>query len=521
MRGRRFQWFGLALILAVYLLTYGRAATYAFVWDDVAEIQQSALFDRPLLDGISATQTERQDPGLTELASIRLAYDSYRPLLFTSYWLDVQLWGRSALAMHLVNLVLGALAVLCVHALARRLLGASAIAFVPAAIVAFHPLQVEAVVYISGRGDLLAGLFALCTALCVLRALDARTALWSALAALAFAASLFTKEACIGLPLAIAALLWAKQQLRARWWIVVLLIGVALGYLLVRRLVVVPTTSSAVLDGIAVVPGLCLEYARLVLLPFDLSTERLHDPRYVVAGWVVAALLAGVLVLAWRRRVALSRVALAGSVWFVALLAPSAVAIAGSTRVLADRYAYAALAGAAIALTAVAAAVVRARPRLGQPIAIAAALWGLLLVAVAWLQVPVWRDNHTLYAHAVAMTPNSSEAHYRLAYLAARDDDWEHAIPLLERAIELDPRNVRALSNLGVGLLRTGRPADAEAMLARAVATNPGAFRAWFNLGLARLALGKQAEGCSAIARALEINPTYAQAAQTLRASCQ
>jgi len=510
----------LAAIACAYVVMFARAVRYEYVWDDVAEIQQSALFDRPLVDSITTTQTERTDPSLTDLASVRLAYDSYRPLLFASYWLDVQLWGRSAAAMHVVNVLLGALAIVCVLALSRRLFGASNFALVPVAVFALHPLQVEAVVYISARGDLLAGLLALCAALASMRALDGRPWLWSSVASFAYAASVFTKEACIGLPIAIAGLLWAKQQLRRRWWIVAQLCGVAAAYIIVRSLVVVSTTSSALLDGLVAMPGTCLEYLRLVLLPFDLSTERLHDTRYSAPGWGTALVTVGGLAVAWRRRFSLPRVALVGALWFVALLAPSSIAIASSTQVLADRYAYTALAGFAISLAAGIQALTRVRPALVRPLGLLAACWALMLVVTAWLQVPVWHDNYTLYSHAVAMRPDSSDAHYRLAFLAARENDWERAIPLLEKSTELDPQNVRALSNLGVGFLRTGRPADAEITLERAVAANPAAFRAWFNLGLARLALGKQSEGCAAIARAIAINPRYTAAARAESHRC-
>src|SRR5690606_32667797 len=39
-------------------------------------------------------------------------------------------------------------------------------------------------------------------------------------------------------------------------------------------------------------------------------------------------------------------------------------------------------------------------------------------------------------------------AFYRLGYLAAAKDDWDRAIPLFERAVELDQGNQRALNNL-------------------------------------------------------------------------
>ena len=511
----------LALILCVYGALFGRAVSYEYVWDDVAEIAETPLFDRPLLEGIGRTQTERMDPTINELVGVQRAYDSYRPLLFASYWVEVQLWGRSSSAMHITNLVLGALGILCVFALSRRMLEPSPVALVPTAIFALHPVQVEAVVYVSGRGDLLAGLLALIATMCVLRYLDRKSRTWPILAALAFAGSLLAKESCLALPFAIGGVLWAKHQLRARWWIIAMLLAVALGYLVLRRTMVVPTTSSALRDGLVALPGVCLEYLRIALLPFDLSTERVHEDGYVWLGWGAIVLAAAAIGIIRVRRIPLARPAIASAAWFLLLLAPSAIAIAASTRVLADRYAYAPLAGLAIAVTGIGIAVTAKVPRVRRPVAAVAALWGAMLVVVTWLQVPVWQDNETLYTHAVAMTPESSDAHYRLAYLSARVNNWQRAMPLLERAIELDPRNVRALVNLGVGQLRTRRADDAEETLERAVVANPAAYRAWFNLGLARLTTGKHAEGCGAIARALEIHPGYALAARTLVERCR
>jgi hypothetical protein len=508
----------LAVLLGVYLALFVRTLGHDFVWDDVHEIQDNAAFDGSLAGGLGSTQTERTDADLTQLQDVELSYDSYRPLLFVSYWIDIHLWGRSARALHAINVLLGALAILAAWLVARRALDGS---LGPVAVFALHPAQIEAVAYISGRGDLLAGLFALVATYAALRAFVSPR--WTVVAVLAFAASVLCKEAYVGLPIAIAGLAWARGMLRTRWWIPATLLGVVLAYLALRSVIVTSTSRGALADALLALPGVWLEYARLTVLPFDLSTERMHASAFVVPGWIAAGLAAAGLVVRVRRNRApiapASRTAIAGFLWFATLLGPSTVAIVGSG-VVADRYLYAPLFGLAWAITAIAHQVVEARPRLGRPLAGAAALWVVLLVVIDWLQVPVWRDNRSLYTHAVTMTPDSSSAHYRVAYLDAQVGRWDDAIPRLERAIELDARNLRALNNLGVGYLRTARPADAEAVLARAVEVNPAHFRSWFNLGAARIAQGKRASGCAAITRALEINPRYEAASKELQRSC-
>nr|HEX4317658.1 tetratricopeptide repeat protein [Kofleriaceae bacterium] len=531
-RARRLELAAIALAIVVYAVSLGRAVRYEYVWDDVAEIEASDAFDKPLADGLRLTQTARQDPGLVKLRGAQLIYDSYRPLLFASYWCEVRAFGRTPAPMHATNLALGALAVVLAWRLARRWLGPGVAAGGVAAVFALHPQQIEAVAYISGRGDLLGGVLALAAALAALRgaACAQRTGrlAWAAAACVAFAGALLCKEASIGLPLAIAGSLWAARAPRRAWWTIAAMAGVIAGYLALRAAVVGPVAGSALGGALAIVPGVVAAYARVFALPFDLSTERLYDGAATYAGWAAVVVAGALAAVAARHRVrALAiiadrdlRAAIAGLAWAAALLAPAAMPIA-SAHVVADRYGYAALLGFATAAAAGVRRVVRGRPRARVAVTIAAGVWGALLVAVGWQQVPVWRDNLALYRHAVAMTPDSSEAHYRLGFLAAASGDCDDALPELEQATALDPANVRALDDLGVCLMRVGRDADAEPVLARSVAASPAAFRSWFNLGVVRLRLGDHRGGCDALARSLAIAPDYALAAHEQARACR
>ena len=494
----------LAAIIALFLVSLGRAASYDFVWDDVTELKTNPAFDRPLADGILLTQTARTNPELVELTTIKLAYDSYRPLLFASFWIDIQLFGRSASALHVINVLLGVLAIVLAHLLARRWIEPP-LALCATALFALHPVQIEAVAYISGRGDLLAGVLALAATLAARRALLAERAVgMTAIAAVAFAASLLAKEAYLGLPIAIGALAWAEGRLRARWWVPAALVGIVGLYLVVRAALVTATTGGAVSSALVALPGILLEYVRIFALPFDLSTARMIEPAYTVPGWLIAAAALGVTL--WRGH--RNRHLVAAAVWFVVLLAPSAIPVA-SLRVVADRYAYLALLGAAIAAAGGAALLLRRVPRLRVPLLAVAALWAALVLVVAWRQVPMWRDNHTLYTNDAEMAPRSSGAQYRLGLLEIAAGNHAEAIARFEAALALDADHVLALNNLGVLRLRTGNPAAARDALARAVELAPAHFRAWYNLGLAKLATGDAAGGCAAIRRALEINPSY------------
>lgn len=524
------HWIPLGCILLGFLASLGRACEYEFVWDDVPEIQNSAAFQRPLREGLVLTQVERGAADLADLDALEFTYDSYRPVTFASYWLDIAIWGRSPRALHRTNVVLGGLAIVLAFMLVRRWLGPR-LASPAAALFALHPIQIETVAYVSARGDLLAGLFALGSAYAALRALDAsRNAAgvaWAGLAVLAFAASLLAKESYLALPGALTLIAWGRRPPSSRrWWLVGSLFVTAFVYVPFRSAMVDVHEPNPLLDAVAGLPGLVVDSLRIFVLPFDLSIERTVGTDATL-GWAVLVAVVAVLVWSWRRaRAAAIWIAppavLPAFCWFVLLLVPSSVVVA-RTGTLADRYLYLPLLGVAICLSSLMAALLEnehIQRATRRALLVASIAWSTIVLAVAWMQVPVWRDRSSLYHHALAIESTSSRAHYRVAVLEIERDRWDVAIPLLQRAIELDPANVEALNNLGVYYLRRARPAWAEQFLLRAVAWNPGRFKTWMNLGLAQLAIGRREAGCSAILRALKINPKYIAAQRARTESC-
>lgn len=520
----------LAVLGIAFSLLYARALGHGFVWDDVQEIQASPLFDQPLHVGLAATQQERMNPELGELSGVRVGHDSYRPLLFATYWLEIAAFGRNPTAMHATNLLLGLLAVWLAFAVARRWLDDPLAAVAATAVFALHPVQVESVAYISGRGDLLAGVLALAATWCFLRAREAGAGrdaggpswpgyAWLAASLAAYAGSLLSKESYLGLPVALAAIAWARGHARSSYRMLAAFPAVMLAYGLLR-IAVAGGGGARHLDALLGLPGLVLRYAVIFALPFDLSIERLHQPGYLIPGWL-AAIAVAALALVWKRTrdSRRARCMASGVAWAAALLAMSAIAVT-ITGVAADRYLYVPLLGFGVAAVAAVEKMLATPGARRIAITSAVAAWGIMCIVVVWMQVSVWRDNRALYAHAIAMEPESAMANYRYAYLFARARDWDQALPYLERAVALDPSNVRALNNLGVGYLEMGRFAEAKPVLRAVVEHSPGHYRGWYNLGLVNLRLGDQEQGCHALARALAIYPGYGAARALWAQTC-
>ena len=527
----RRPWAAALLIVALQLVLFSRTLGHELVWDDVKQISQNPVLQGDLAGVLITSQQGHLDPDAFAVQAFATLFDSYRPMLYLTHWVEYRLMDGPALVMvmHGVNLLLGVLTALMALLLSLRLCPAPWQAVLAAALVGLHPLVVEPVSYISARGDIMAVLFALAATLALIRSVDTRarvgrSAALTLGACAALLLSLLSKEtalAIIGVWAAMALVLgpwraWAVRLIPL-FLTVVLYMGLRSAALQGGKVGI----SGAVLPrAIWDLPGLILRYLQVTLLPFDLSIERLHDPAYILPGVAALVLAAGVVLYMWRRppaRRAEAVLALLGALWFCGNHAPSAVAMA-ETRVLADRYAYLSLVGFGWLIAGLWGMAAPRRPLVWRAALCAAAVWALMLLFVGYNQVGVWRDNERLYTHAVEMEPRSSMAHYRLGYVRARASRWPEAARLFSRAIALDPRNIRAHNNLGVAYLRLGKFKEARAVLERALRVTPRQnYRGWFNLASVYSAMGDRARACALMRRALELNPGYARARAAAR----
>jgi hypothetical protein len=99
----------------------------------------------------------------------------YRPIVNLSYWLDFQWWGLDPSFMHLENIVAHLVNVFLVFLIASRLPVSNKIRsfpFLSALLFGLHPINSESVNWIAGRTDLFAGMFILCAAYFLIRAIQ-------------------------------------------------------------------------------------------------------------------------------------------------------------------------------------------------------------------------------------------------------------------------------------------------------------------------------------------------------------
>ena len=107
------------------------------------------------------------------------------------------------------------------------------------------------------------------------------------------------------------------------------------------------------------------------------------------------------------------------------------------------------------------------------------------LAGLTWRQIGFWRDQETLFRHALAVTGENGQARLILSQELAFQGRFEEALPEAVEAARLQPGYARAHKNLGFVLLKLGRTDEAIEALRRAIVLDPGLAEAHGNLAIA------------------------------------
>ena len=137
---------------AAVLLVYGQCLSFSFTnWDDPQYILQNPV----LLEASWETLRQVLRPGTIPGEVL------YIPVTYLSFWLERALFELAPWAVHLTNVLLHLISTLLVWKICERLSGGWLAGVVAAVVFGFHPLQVEAVAWASGRKDVLSAAFSL------------------------------------------------------------------------------------------------------------------------------------------------------------------------------------------------------------------------------------------------------------------------------------------------------------------------------------------------------------------------
>lgn len=516
---RRARGPGLA-VLALFAMTwtvYGGTLGHGFVWDDRDNVVDNARvrewsaenlagFWREPYFGLWIPATYNAWSAVAQVAAVPPS--AAHPTGLDPAW------------FHGLNVLLHGVAASIVFALLWSLAGNVAAAFLGAALFALHPLQVEPVAWVTGTKDVLSSTLALAALALHLTPHDVATGrrrrwMREVAATAAFALALAAKPAVAPLPLVALALRVGVQ--RRPWregapWLLVWLALAAGASLLTNAGHHDVTTAHPppIWQRPLIAADALTFYLSRLFWPMHLGAVYGRTPEAVLGGhaiwwtWLPPLALAA---LAWRT---------SARHWLAPALAVSALALLPVLgfvpfrfqfySTVADRYFYVAMLGPALA-------VALGLPRgaggaIAKPAAGAAAVVLVVLAVLSHRQAAVWKDNLSLWSHAVLVQPESPLAQHNLGHFLLRAGRGAEAERHLRRALELSPRYANAMNSLGNLLLDRGDARAAIPYYRSALAITPEDARIAYNLGNALSRVGDYDAAAEQYVAAME-TPRY------------
>jgi tetratricopeptide (TPR) repeat protein len=445
---------------------------------------------------------------------------NWHPLTWWSHALDISLFGLNPAGHHAVGLLLHAANALLLCLLLAALTGGRGVPLAAALLAMIHPLKAESVAWAAERKDLLAAFFGLLCLLAYVRYLRRRTVGGYALVAMLLALGLAAKPMLVTLPLAMLLLdAWPLGRFPAGRRLA------AAGRLLAEKapLLALAAASSAVTLAAQRQAGWVRNagpytwpvklqnavtahaaYLGKIFRPAGLAMPYTHrEGGIAAAAWIAATLLlAAIVVAAFLLRRRMPWVAV-GWLWFAGMLVPTIGLVQVADQSMADRYTYLPLAGIAW-LSAETLFSMAARRRTLAVAAVGAAI--LVLVPLSWRQTTFWRDDATLFGHAVRVDPENWLAWRNLATTRLGEGRLDEAADAYQHLLDGGQMRAEVLNGLGAVRLAQGRLAEAVAYLEAALRLDPGFALAYRNLGDAYTRAGERERAAKAYALAMRFS---------------
>jgi hypothetical protein len=473
-----------ALLGALSAVLYARALRIPFVYDD-----RITVLDNPSIQHLG------------QVGAI-LHFTVFRPLVNLSFAVDHALWGLDPAGYHLTNVGLHALNVLLLWALLVRVVadmasgagtglarnsGASPLAaIVSTALFAVHPMMTEAVVYVTGRSDVLCGTFFLLALLLMREGLRTERASRIALSLTAFVLALAAKEVAVAFPfvtLAYDRLIIRPARAASRRRLLRLhlpLIGAVVLLGALRLLVFLEAERS----GGAPAPARMFKYlwsqfeavwmyAGLLIWPLHQSIAHNTSGRFALSLLGLGALVAScVLAYCCRRWAPLECF---GVTWYWLLLMPSS-SLVPLQYAIAEHRVYLASIGPFIIAGALFARLAfwlrRRSAGLDRALYGSAVLVMAGLAALTVTRITIWANPVALWREAAVTAPRWDT--YTALGNALRDaGDCTGALAAYNVAARIAPDRLLPMVAGWVCLVAMGRQTDAEAVVQRLRAVDP------------------------------------------------
>ena len=437
------------ILILVPLLIYWQVTSFDYVWDDFDEV-----VDNPNLSFYGLSQIWRQP---YRQLYIPVSYTLWTFIKIVNYYFGVD---NTAFGYHLTSILLHIFNGLMVFAILKLMLGHKWGALAGALVFLVHPIQVEAVAWISETRGLLSASFGF-SALYLYLYTSAREALLSTkkrfglrtISSLLFGLALLAKPSAVVIPLlAFFIDLWLYQRPYPK-----IFMALFPWFLLFVPIAIITKSVQPGHDVSSfpfwLRPVIWLDainfYCFNVLWPCHLAAIYHRTLQYVTGLWwtyliCLLPVVAGYM--SWRYRKTWTIPALSVAVFIIGFLPVSGLVPFAFQRfsTVGDRYIYISMIGVALALGYLVSC------RNNNLLYIAVSFLILVLGLRSYtVQIPTWQDNLTLWNHCLRISPKKAWIYNNRANAFMAIKEYQKAKRDFQQSIRLDPQYGDAYVGLG------------------------------------------------------------------------
>ncbi|HNZ32230.1 MAG TPA: tetratricopeptide repeat protein, partial [Smithellaceae bacterium] len=515
----------IGILIILIMGVYWPVQHYGFIYfdDDVYITQNSHVQSGITMDGLCWAFSTKY-------------FGLWNPMTWLSFMFDYQLYGFNAGGYHWTNVILHIFNAILLFFLFRNMTGALWRSAFVAALFAIHPINVESVVWISERKNVLSTFFWMTTMLCYLWYV--RQPEWKRYlpVLVSFALGLMSKPMLVTMPFVLLLMdYWPLQRTEiyppnniakniTKKEKISFLILEKIPLFILSALTILITmytpgqnaepqflrttdfserTNNAIFSYVI--------YVKKLFWPTDLSIFYLY---LNISAWRIflcAALLILVTIFVCRyfRRYPYVPV---GWFWYLGTLVPVIGIVTIGDHTMADRYAYVPFIGLFVMIVWSMEHVSVKFAVMKKPLIFISVVVILLLVWASHQQIKKWATTEILFEDVIKKNPNNYFAYQVVGQEMAKKGENDRALNYYDLAIKANPRFWSAYNNKGLILQTMGRREEALENFQQAIQVNKFSADAYYNIGLFYLEDRKLDKTIEYSLKTIQVQPDYQEA---------
>jgi tetratricopeptide (TPR) repeat protein len=521
------QKYSILIVLMLFILTIGvywPVQNYEFINfdDNVYVTENSHIQSGFTLDGFCWAFSTKY-------------FDLWTPLVYLSYMFDYQLFGFNAGGYHWTNVIIHIFNTILLFFLFRNLTGAVWRSAFVAALFAIHPINVESVVWIAERKNVLSTFFWMLTMLFYVWYVKQPNWKRYLPVFISFALGLMSKPMLVTMPFVLLLLdYWPLDrtaihtQNNTEIQVPLKAGKEKLSFLILEKvpLFILSAISVCIImnapQSARTVASIFIQrinntifsyamYLKKLFWPMDLSIYYLYlnVPLWQIFLSATFLIIITILVCKYFRKYPYLPF---GWFWYLGTLVPVIGIVQIADLTMADRYAYVSFIGLFVIIAWGAGQISSKVISLKKPFIFASVFIIVLFTLATHNQIKLWTNTVTLFEDALKKDPNNHLAYHIIGQEMAKNGENEKALYYYDMAIKANPRFHPAYNNRGLILEKMGKRYEELKSFEKAIQVNKFFTEPYYNLGVFYLEDNNLDKSIAYFIKVIEIKPDYIEA---------